>query len=87
MKRSGGKRVALWVGAVALAVVVLAVWLGWDHIRFWWFFAPLGRNEQGMLEYRHRPTGMVFLRMPGGTFWMGPPDPHRDPGSPAGEGG
>ena len=35
---------------------------------------PLGRNEQGYPEYRHTGTGIVFVALPGGTFWMGSAD-------------
>jgi formylglycine-generating enzyme required for sulfatase activity len=28
-------------------------------------------NVQGFPEYRHRQTGIVFVRLPGGMFWMG----------------
>ena len=66
-----GKTIALVVGAVALAFVAVAVWLGWPHLRFRWRFEPLGPNACGLPEYRHRQTGIIFVRLPGGTFWMG----------------
>lgn len=28
-------------------------------------------NAQGLPEYKHRMTGIVMVRLPGGTFWMG----------------
>jgi sulfatase modifying factor 1 len=34
-------------------------------------FTPIGKNKQGYEEYRHEKTGMVFVRIPGGTFKMG----------------
>ena len=34
---------------------------------------PLGKNEQGYPEYRHRQSGIVMVRLPGGTFLMGSP--------------
>jgi formylglycine-generating enzyme required for sulfatase activity len=34
-------------------------------------FTPVGKNEQGCEEYRHEPTGMVFVKIPGGKFRMG----------------
>jgi len=71
MMPGSGKRVALWAGAVTLVVLAAAAGLNWQHLRFWWLFEPLGRNAQGCREYRHRRTGMVFVRLPGGTFWMG----------------
>lgn len=66
-----GKRFVTLAGLVVLAVLVLGVWLGWDHLRFLWLFEPLGTNEQGYPEYRHRQTGIVMVKVPGGTFMMG----------------
>ena len=37
-------------------------------------FERLGANGQGYCEYRHVATGIVFIRLPGGTFWMGSTD-------------
>ena len=34
-------------------------------------FESLGANEQGHQEYRHTETGIIFVRLPGGTFEMG----------------
>jgi formylglycine-generating enzyme required for sulfatase activity len=31
-------------------------------------------NAQGYPEFRHRQTGIVFVSLPGGTFWMGSPE-------------
>ncbi len=66
-----GKKPALFVAALALAVLALAFWLSWPHLHFWWLFEPLGPNAQGYTEYRHRKTGIVFVSLPGGKFWMG----------------
>ena len=66
-----GKRLALLLAALAVAVLGVAAWRGWPHLRFWWLFEPLGKNAQGYPEYRHRRTGIVMVRVPGGTFWMG----------------
>jgi formylglycine-generating enzyme required for sulfatase activity len=73
--RTKGKRVALTAGAVALVVLALAIVLGWPRIHSWYRFTQvfegLGRNAQGYPEYRHRQTGIVMVRLPGGKFWMG----------------
>ncbi len=58
-------------GAVAVVALILTTWLGWAHLVFWYRFAPLGLNAQGFPEHRHRQTGIVFVRLPGGRFWMG----------------
>ena len=63
-----------------MAVLVLAVWLGWGHLRFWWRFESMGQNAQGYPEYRHRQTGIIFVRVPGGMFWMGAQS--KDPAGP-----
>jgi len=69
--RGRGKPVAICVGALGLAVLATATWFSWPHLRFWWLFEPLGPNAQGFPEYRHRQTGIVFVSLPGGKFWMG----------------
>jgi len=91
MNRPRGKLPALSTAALALAVLVVAAWLGWPHLRFWWLFESLGKNEQGYPEYRHRQTGIVMVRLPGGTFWMGaqkedPSGPNYDPDALENEG-
>ncbi len=69
--KSTGPRVALASGLLALALLVPATWFSWPQIRFRWLFQPLGLNAQGFPEYRHRQTGIVMVRLPGGKFWMG----------------
>jgi len=66
-----GRKLALLTALCVLLTLSLAVWLGWEHIHFYWLFEPLGNNEQGFPEYRHRETGIVMVKLPGGTFWMG----------------
>ena len=69
--RRKGRRLALAAGTLGLAVLGLTTYLAWPHLLFWYRFAPLGLNAQGYREYRHRQTGIVFVRLPGGKFWMG----------------
>ncbi len=71
MRTGKGRRIAIGAGTAAVLVLGLSAWLSWPRIRFYRLFAPLGRNAQGFLEYRHRQTGIVFVSLPGGTFWMG----------------
>ena len=66
-----GKRSLVVSGFLLLMILAVTVWSSWDHVRFWRLFEPLGRNEQGYPEYRHRQAGIVFVRVPGGTFSMG----------------
>jgi hypothetical protein len=37
-------------------------------------FTLLGCNAQGYPEYTHDPTGIIFVRLPGGKFDMGSPE-------------
>ena len=70
-----GKRIAFTAGSVLLALTVLIGILYGPEIRswyaFWQDFEGLGDNAQGYSEYRHRETGIMMVRVPGGTFWMG----------------
>ena len=75
-----GKRVAVLLAAVVAVGLPIAAWLSWPYLRFWYFFEPMGLNEQGLSEFKHRQTGIVMVRLPGGTFWMGAQS--RDPEKP-----
>ncbi|MHC4619736.1 MAG: SUMF1/EgtB/PvdO family nonheme iron enzyme [Planctomycetota bacterium] len=37
-------------------------------------FTLVGENEQGFSEFEHNQTGIIFVRLPGGTFNMGSPE-------------
>jgi len=69
--KAKGKRIAIGTGLIAAAVLAVSVVVAWPHIYFFYLFASLGPNAQGYPEYRHRQTGIVFVRLPGGKFWMG----------------
>jgi formylglycine-generating enzyme required for sulfatase activity len=69
--RPKGRRLALLTACVGVVVLGVATWLSFPHLSFWYLFEPLGVNAQGYREYRHRQTGIVMVRLPGGTFWMG----------------
>jgi formylglycine-generating enzyme required for sulfatase activity len=89
--KTKGRRIAITTGLVALILLALGVWRGWPHLVFWYRFEPLGVNAQGYPEYRHRQTGIVMVRLPGGKFWMGaqakdPNGPNCDPDSSEDEG-
>ncbi len=71
-------RVVLLVTGILAVVLVAAVVRYRDELvawyAFWRDFEGLGKNEQGYPEYRHRQTGIVFVRLPGGTSEMGSPE-------------
>ena len=68
-----GTSVALLAGGGVL-VVALLLGVYWQNIAAWIkfvrMFEHIGTNEQGYPEYRHRQTGIVMVRVPGGTFLM-----------------
>jgi formylglycine-generating enzyme required for sulfatase activity len=66
-----GRRIAITTGLVALVLLALTVYLGWPHLVLWYRFESLGMNMKGLPEYRHRKTGIVFVRLAGGSFFMG----------------
>ena len=77
-----GHKVALLSGIALVAFVAILGWAYQGELRAWYIFwrefERLGTNEQGFLEYRHRQTGIIFVRLPGGTFSMGSPDTESD---------
>jgi len=80
----------MWARALGLVVLAAATWFSWPQLRFWGRFEPLGMNAQGFREYRKRSTGIVFVSLPGGKFWMGaqsddPNGPNYDPDADARE--
>ena len=70
-----GKRIALGAAAILLGLAVLIGVAYRNELQSWYEFhrdfESLPANAQGYPEYRHRQTGIVFVRVPGGTFWMG----------------
>ncbi len=75
MKKLTGKRLTLLAATALLCVLAVVAWQYRREITtwyvFWQDFESLGRNEQDYPEYRHRQTGIVFVRVPGGSFRMG----------------
>lgn len=69
--RSRHRILMMAAGVVTVVVLGVAAWIGWPWIQFSGRFEALGLNAQGFPEYRHRQTGIVMVRLPGGTFWMG----------------
>ena len=68
--RYRGFRTTVVCGAALCALLGWALWANWDRILFFRSFESLGKNVQGYHEYRHLQTGIVFVRVPGGTSTM-----------------
>ncbi len=84
-QRNRARLVLLVTGILAVVVVGVVAWeelVAWHAV--WRDFERLGKNEQGRSEYRHLPTGILFVRLPGGTFDMGSPE--TEPGRADNEG-
>ncbi len=69
------RKLTLFTGLGFLILLAALAGIYWGELKvrylFWRQFERLAANEQGYSEYRHRQTGIVFVRLPGGTFWMG----------------
>ena len=80
--RSRGKTIAVLAGCGVVVILGAFVCLHWEEIRLWYFlredFKSLKKNRQGYREYRHRQTGIVFVKLPSGTFWMGSPETEKN---------
>ena len=79
MRKKSGRRTALLVSLAALGSLTAFAWVklpGW--YAFWRDFESIGKNDQGYREYRHQETGIVFVRVPGGSFLMGSPEDEGD---------
>ncbi len=74
LKTAPGRALVVSTGTLAIVVGALALSLLWETILFASRFESLGSNEHGYPEYRHRKTGIVFVRLPGGTYIMGSPE-------------
>ncbi len=73
-RRKRARRITRWAGLGALVVILFGAWF-WQDLKTWVLFVArfesFGRNSQGHLEYRHRRTGIIMVRVPGGVFQMG----------------
>ncbi len=82
MKRFSKKKIQiisfLLLGAVVVTVLT-TISLNWGSIVKWYEFhqefESLGFNQQGLPEYRHRQTEIVFVKVPSGTVIMGNNEP------------
>jgi len=70
-----GGRTTLLTAALVVAGLFAGLWTFRRELLAFFIlrdqFERLPHNEQGYAEYRHRATGIVFVRLPGGTFLMG----------------
>ncbi len=71
MRETKGKRVAIAVVILVLLILLGAMWFSWSHLVFWSRFETIGTHQQGLPEFRHRQSGILFIRVPSGTFLMG----------------
>ena len=73
-----GKKFAVLAGGSVLALSALGLVLCREELEAWYRFRQefqrLSDNPQGYPEYLHVKTGIVFVRLPGGTFTMGSPE-------------
>lgn len=64
-----GLLAALTIGTVAIYGQPLVAWYGFKRE-----FETLPVNAQGLPEYKHRQTEIIFVKVPSGTFMMGSPE-------------
>jgi formylglycine-generating enzyme required for sulfatase activity len=73
-KGAKGKKIALLAGCGMAVVLYVFVQLHWEEIRFWYLlgdkFESVGKNARGYREYRHRRTGILMVKLPGGSAGM-----------------
>lgn len=69
--REQSKKLTLFGAMLCIGALGVAIWILWPATRFEHLFEFVGKNEQGYPEYRHLQTGLLFVRLPGGKFWMG----------------
>ncbi len=77
--RRRGKRIAITTGLCVLLIgLAVIVWYR-EQIQvscvLWVNFERLPNNNRGCAEYRHRATGMLFVRSPGMSTYVGPYEP------------
>lgn len=70
-------RVVGFLGALLLVGIGGGALFYWPGIVAWYefhqVFESLDRNRQGLPEFRHRQTGIVFVRIPAGNVALGSP--------------
>ena len=66
------KKFTFLSASAAIALLLVTAGVYWDDILAWYRltrgFERLPTNEQGCPEHRHRQTGIVMVRVPGGKL-------------------
>ncbi len=64
--------------AIAALVTVITIYLIYDSkldaFQLRKDFSKAGINAQGLMEYKHKKTGILFVKVPSGSFLMGSPE-------------
>ncbi len=75
--KSKPRKLALLIIASLCLITVITTTIYWESIVTWYVlqrdFKALKTNEQGLPEYEHKLTGIIFVKVPGGSFKMGSP--------------
>jgi formylglycine-generating enzyme required for sulfatase activity len=66
------------LAATGLVLVAALAFLYWKDLEAWYEFRQrfesLGSNSSGAEEFRHRETGVIFIRIPAGRVEIGSPE-------------
>lgn len=68
------RRLVCILGVCTLGMLIIVAVLLYGGLGLYIEFECIGNNDQGLTEYRHRKTGIVFVKIPGGKFLMGSPE-------------
>ncbi len=77
LMRKSKKRLLLLSTTIVIALIAVTLVLNWQALvreyRFWQAFEFIEVNSQGYKEYRHLPSDIRMVLLPGGEFMMGSP--------------
>ena len=74
-------------GLLVLLATGVALKVTWSDLMIWYRLGPdfalhRWKNARGYPEYRHVASGIIFVYLPGGSFYMGSPDRKPQPVRP-----